>query len=275
MKYTLFIGRWQPFHKGHQYIVDSYVKNNKSVCIAIRDTNITKKDPIPAEVRKKIIENIYKDNEMVKVMIIPDIETVAVGRDVGYSIMQVPDEIKNISGTKVREEKTITYGEGKCYWFTGLSGSGKSTLAKAIIHNNKNKLICHIDGDELRKEYTKHLGYSIEDRRENIRLASELCKLLVDMGFIVIATFISPTKEIREMAKKIITPLKFREIFIDCSLEICEKRDVKGMYKKARAGEIKDFTGIDSIYEKPDNPFLTIDTTRRLEDCVLKFEDIL
>ena len=105
MKYYLFIGRWSPFHEGHKYIIDSFVNNGKPVCIAIRDTPKDEKNPYPIEVRKKMIEAVYKDNPNVKVIIIPDIAGVCVGREVGYSIIQVPDEIKFISGTKIRAGK--------------------------------------------------------------------------------------------------------------------------------------------------------------------------
>jgi len=103
MKYCLFIGRWSPFHEGHKYIIDSFVNNGKNVCIAVRDTELDDKNPYPAEVRKKMIERVYKDKPNVKVIIIPDIEMVCVGRNVGYGIIKVPDDIKIISGTAIRE----------------------------------------------------------------------------------------------------------------------------------------------------------------------------
>jgi len=102
VKYTLFIGRWSPFHRGHQYIIDSFVKNGKPVCIAIRDTKISDKDPYTAEERKEMIESVYKDNPLVKIIIIPDIEGVCIGRDVGYYIVEVPENISIISATKIR-----------------------------------------------------------------------------------------------------------------------------------------------------------------------------
>lgn len=162
-------------------------------------------------------------------------------------------------------------------WFTGLSGSGKSTIAVAL----ERALFSHgyvaqvLDGDNIRSGINSNLGFSLEDRQENIRRISEVAKLYVHSGLITICSFISPTKEIRQMAKQIIGPEDFCEIFVDTPLAICEQRDVKGLYKKARNGEIKGFTGIDSPYEAPTDPALIIKTAAQtLEeslDQVLEF----
>ena len=143
----------------------------------------------------------------------------------------------------------------KLLWFTGLSGSGKSTVANALdIRLNKmGKATYLLDGDNIRLGINSDLGFSIKDRNENIRRISEIGKLFVDSGLITIACFISPLKVNREMARKTIAD-DFIEVFVDCPLEECERRDPKNLYKKARLGEIKEFTGISSPYEKPENP---------------------
>ncbi len=153
---------------------------------------------------------------------------------------------------------------------TGLSGSGKSTIAIAL----EKKLFEHnffaqiLDGDNIRHGINSNLGFSIEDRKENIRRIAEVAKLYKESGIITICSFISPTREMRQMAREIIGKNDFFEIFIDTPLEICEQRDVKGLYAKARAGEIKGFTGIDSPYEKPMTPTIQIRTVdMRIDDA--------
>ena len=147
-------------------------------------------------------------------------------------------------------------------WFTGLSGSGKSTIASLVeqVLFEKGYSTYTLDGDNIRRGINKGLGFSREDRKENLRRIAEVAKLFVDSGMITIAAFISPLKEDREMIKSIIGEDDYLEIFVDTSVEECERRDVKGLYKKARAGEIKDFTGINAPYEKPENPDVVIKT---------------
>ncbi|WP_099465510.1 adenylyl-sulfate kinase [Parabacteroides provencensis] len=148
-------------------------------------------------------------------------------------------------------------------WFTGLSGSGKSTIAIALERElNKRKLLCRIlDGDNIRSGINNNLGFSAEDRIENIRRIAEVSKLFIDTGIITIAAFISPNNEMREMASSIIGKDNFLEIYVSTPLEECEKRDVKGLYAKARKGEIKDFTGISAPFEAPSCPALSLDTS--------------
>ena len=148
------------------------------------------------------------------------------------------------------------------FWFTGLSGSGKSTIAKGVERTlfNKGYFVRVIDGDDVRSGLCNNLGFSLEDRAENIRRVSELSKLFLDTGVIVLCSFISPTIKVREKSKSVIGQQSYREIYINTPLEICEKRDVKGLYKKARNGEIKGFTGIDSPYEAPKNADLEVRT---------------
>jgi adenylylsulfate kinase len=147
-------------------------------------------------------------------------------------------------------------------WFTGLSGSGKSTLANVVEKQLHDKGIhtYSLDGDNIRGGLNRNLGFTREDREENLRRIAEVAKLLVDSGALVIASFISPLNSDRNFIKQIIGKTDFVEIFVNTPLEICESRDVKGLYKKARAGEIRNFTGIDAPYEKPETPEIEIKT---------------
>jgi len=160
-------------------------------------------------------------------------------------------------------------------WLTGLSGSGKSTIANELtnILHNQGKLVYILDGDNVRMGLNKDLGFLDDDRKENIRRIAEVAKLLSDAGVIVITAFISPFREERENAKEIIGGDNFIEVYVEASLDICENRDPKGLYKKARAGQIKMFTGIDSPYEEPINPNLKIET--HLYDTNMCVEKIL
>lgn len=156
-------------------------------------------------------------------------------------------------------------------WFTGLSGSGKSTLAHAV-EERLHLMGCRtyvFDGDNVRHGLCRDLGFSLEDRSENMRRIAEMISLFLDSGIISLTAFISPLKADREKVKAIIGEENLIEVYCNCSLEICEERDVKGLYKKARAGEIKNYTGISSPYEAPENPDIDLDTgTRPLRDCV-------
>lgn len=155
-------------------------------------------------------------------------------------------------------------------WFTGLSGSGKSTLANAVEdHLFKNDLTTYIlDGDNIRSGLNSDLAFTEESRKENIRRIGEVSKLFLDAGTITLTAFISPFIDDREMVKKLVGVSNFIEIFVDCPLEICEQRDVKGLYKKARKGEIKNFTGIDSPFETPKDPDVYVNTHEKsIEQC--------
>lgn len=164
-----------------------------------------------------------------------------------------------------RSDKEKLLGQkGVMLWFTGLSGSGKSTVAIALERElQKRGLLCRIlDGDNIRSGINKGLGFTAEDRRENIRRIAEVAKLFVDTGIITIAAFISPSNELRRMASDIIGAEDFKEVYISTPLEVCEARDVKGLYAKARRGEIKNFTGISAPFEAPEHPALSIDTSK-------------
>ena len=170
-----------------------------------------------------------------------------------------------------QEQERLLNQKGSVLWFTGLSGSGKSTIAEGLERElfNKGYFVKVLDGDNVRSGINKNLGFSLEDRRENIRRIAEVAKLFVDSGVIVLCSFVSPTREIRNVAKNIIGDDHFKEVFIDTPLEVCESRDVKGLYKKARAGEIKNFTGIDSPYEAPLDPALIVLTENKdIAECV-------
>ena len=163
-----------------------------------------------------------------------------------------------------RADKEKLLGQkGVMIWFTGLSGSGKSTIAIAVERElHRRGVLCRIlDGDNIRSGINKNLGFSEADRRENIRRIAEIGKLFVDTGIVTIAAFISPSREMREMAAEIIGRDDFVEVYVSTPIEVCEQRDVKGLYEKARRGEIKNFTGISAPFEEPLHPALSIDTS--------------
>jgi len=158
------------------------------------------------------------------------------------------------------DKEALLKQHSKVVWMTGLSGSGKTTIAIALEQKLRDKgfLTQVLDGDNVRIGINNNLGFSEEDRIENIRRIAEVSKLFLNCGIITINCFVSPTIEIRANAKKIIGDDNFIEVFVNTPLEICEKRDVKGLYKKARAGEIKDFTGINAPFEAPTNPEINV-----------------
>lgn len=168
--------------------------------------------------------------------------------------------IKTKVSKQQREE--LMNQRAKLIWFTGLSGSGKSTLAvqlEAQLHELGFKTYL-LDGDNIRAGLNKDLSFTDEGRIENIRRIGEVSKLLLDAGVVVLSAFISPFQADREQVKKIVGPENYIEIFVNAPLEVCEQRDIKGLYKKARAGEVKNFTGIDSPYEAPTDPDLILET---------------
>ncbi len=178
-----------------------------------------------------------------------------------------------------RQDKEQLLGQkGVMLWFTGLSGSGKSTVAIALERElQKRGLLCRIlDGDNIRTGINANLGFSADDRRENIRRVAEVAKLFVDTGIITIAAFVSPTEDLRNLAQHIIGKDDFKEIFISTPIEECERRDVKGLYARARRGEVKNFTGISAPFEAPQHPALSLDTSKlSLEESVAKLLQLL
>jgi len=174
-----------------------------------------------------------------------------------------PDVVWQESEIDKERRNKLNRHKSAILWFTGLSGSGKSTIAnelEKVLHQLTLRTFI-LDGDNIRHGLSRDLGFSDEDRKENIRRIGEVSKLFIDSGTITLTTFISPFEEERQMVRQLVNENEFVEIYVKCSLNECEKRDVKGLYKKARSGEIKQFTGIDSPYEEPESAELVVDTT--------------
>lgn len=173
------------------------------------------------------------------------------------------------------DKEQLLKQKGIAIWFTGLSGSGKTTIAIALEKELKAKglLTQILDGDNIRTGINNNLGFSDGDRIENIRRIAEVTKLFVNCGVVTICCFVSPTEEIRNNAKSIIGASDFTEVFVNTPLEVCEKRDVKGLYAKARKGEIKDFTGINAPFEAPLNPEIILTDALSIEESVKKILD--
>jgi len=169
-----------------------------------------------------------------------------------------------------REKENRLKQNAKCIWLTGLSGSGKTTLAIRLEKElfNRGYLVQILDGDNIRSGISSNLNFSNEDRLENIRRISEVSKLFINCGVITINCFISPTNKMRVEAKKIIGHENFIGVYLNTDLNTCEKRDTKGLYKKARKGEIKNFTGISSKFEKPDNTYIEIDASKEINESL-------
>ena len=177
-----------------------------------------------------------------------------------------------------RDKEAMLKQHARVIWFTGLSGSGKSTIACGLERElaQQGFFTQVLDGDNIRTGINNNLGFSDEDRLENIRRISEVSKLFLDCGVICINSFVSPTREIRRVAHDIIGRENLIEVYVKASLETCEKRDTKGLYRKARAGKIKDFTGIDSPFEAPENPDIILDTERHsVEECVRRCVEVV
>ncbi len=278
-RYAMFIGRWQPFHNGHKYLIDQALSEGKHVCIAIRDTEISEKNPFTVEQRKEMIWRVYGD--AVKAIVIPDIESINIGRKVGYEVNRIdpPEEVAKISGTNVRAGKDESVPPEiaeyiktlrTTLWLTGLPCSGKTTLAKRLKEelDNRGYNTTHFDADDVRGALNEDLGFSKEDRKENLRRVAHVAKLFNQNGIFVIASFVSPTNDLREMVRNIIG--NFKLVYVKCDLRICEQRDTRGMYKRARLGEIPEFTGISAPFEEP-NADIVVDTQNKgVEGCVWK-----
>lgn len=166
---------------------------------------------------------------------------------------------------KREDKEKMLQQRGKVIWMIGLSGSGKSTLARALENtlHEKGHFTKLLDGDNLRVGVNNNLGFSAEDRKENIRRAAEVSKLFAESGVVTICSLITPTHDLQNMAREIIGETLYHEVFVDCPVEVCEQRDVKGLYAKARKGEIKDFTGISAPFERPERPSVIIDTANK------------
>ena len=194
-------------------------------------------------------------------------------KNAGNNIFPIFDELlQKTDKEQLLKQKAFTV------WMTGLSGSGKSTVAKGLeryLHEQR-FLTQLLDGDNIRVGINNNLGFSDEERSENIRRIAEVSKLFINCGVITLNCFVSPTRKMRQMAKEIIGPDNFIEVFINASVTECEKRDVKGLYAKARAGEIKNFTGIDAPFEAPTNAAVEVNTTElSIDESIQKVLDYI
>jgi|TARA_B100001540_G_scaffold242672_1_gene217549 adenylyl-sulfate kinase len=294
---ALIIGRWQPWHKGHRELFKAALSRAEKVAIGVRATFETDgKNPFSFEEVKKFIDDDLRTEYSGKYDIIdlPNITNVIYGRDVGYKVEKISfdKETESISATKVRKSMNITPvshdvsanerikrsgHKGAVVWLTGLSGSGKTTLAKNVERKlfDKGYNVYMLDGDNVRDGLNSNLGFSDEDREENIRRIGEVAALFARAGFVVITAFISPFAKDRKIALNAFND-NSHEIYLSCDIETCEERDPKGLYKKARNGEISDFTGIDSPYEAPESPDLLINTQdESLKDCEKQLFDFV
>jgi len=284
-RYSLFVGRWQPFHNGHKFLIDKALAEGKNVCVAIRNTEISEKNPYTVKQRQEMIWRIYGDT--VKTIVIPDIESINIGRKVGYDVNRIdaPPEITKISGTNVRAGRDVNMPTQVAeyiktlhttLWLTGLPCAGKTTLAKRVKEelDNRGYNTTHLDGDDVRGALNEDLGFSAEDRSENLRRVAHVSKLFNKSGIFVIASFVSPTNKLRRMVSEVIE--NFKLVYVKCSLEECEKRDVKDMYKRARLGEIPEFTGVSAPFEEPEKADIVIDTEKNnVEECVNQILEVL
>jgi adenylylsulfate kinase len=178
----------------------------------------------------------------------------------------------------VNDRRELNKHNSFLLWFTGLSGSGKSTIANVVEQKlfQKGVKTYTLDGDNIRKGINKDLSFSPEDRTENIRRIAEVANLMIDAGLVTLAAFVSPYKKDRENIKSIVKDVNFVEIYINTSIEECERRDVKGLYKRARSGEIKNMTGISAPYEAPENPHIEINTENEsIEDAAQRIVDYI
>ena len=294
-RHSLFIGRFSPFHNGHDFIIRKALDAGKKVLLAVMDTPISDKNPWSVYDRVGWLSSHYCDDDLT-VIIIPPIESVNIGRNVGYDVneIEVPEEIASISATEIRakidagdpswadivpdevstwvsRENTFeTLQRGAVIWLTGLPCAGKTTLAKALKKYLAEFVQTKIlDADFLRVTLCEDLGFSPEDKKENNRRVAHIAREYADDGHVAIVALVSPTRSIRKMVKKIVGEYWFYDVFVDCSLEECMKRDVKGMYAKAKRGEIEYFIGVDAPYESPLEPFCAVKTDKHtVDECV-------
>jgi len=284
-RYAMFIGRWQPFHNGHKYIIDQALAQGQSVCVAIRNTEISRENPYTIQQRMEMFRRVYGDEVMV--IAIPDISSINIGRKVGYAVNRIdpPEAIEKICGTNVRVGKDSNVpAEVAKYietlrtslWITGLPCSGKTTLGKRVKEelDNRGYKAVHLDGDDVRDQLNADLGFAPEDRKENLRRVGHIARLFNQNGNFVVASFVSPSNELRQMVRSIIG--NFKLVYAKCSLKTCEERDVKGMYRKARRGDIEQFTGVSAPFEEPTAPDIIVDTENDgVEDCVSQILEAL
>jgi bifunctional enzyme CysN/CysC len=229
-------------------------------------------------ISKPLVFEPYKESKHLGSFILIDrISNATVAAGLITHSLRRADNIHQQALTITKKEREILNGHaGKVIWFTGLSGSGKSTLANALeveLHR-QGKRTYILDGDNIRQGLNKDLGFTDSDRVENIRRISEVAKLMMDAGLIVMTAFISPFQRERDMAKQLIGEENFIEVFVDTPIEVCEQRDPKGLYQKAREGKLPNFSGISSPYEAPDKPNVTVDTSKQKSNAK-EIQDIL
>lgn len=261
MKCSLLIGRYQPLHAGHIKLIRSVLGDGKNVCIGLRNTGVNFSNPYTIDERIKMFEKEFeleiKENRMCCVEL-PDIQEVCYGRNVGWGIREIrlDENIESISATKIRAKTN------KIIWFTGLPCSGKTTLGKIIAEKLDADFL---DGDVLRDSvFSKNVGFSYKEREAHLERTWFMAKMLKKYNNVV-CCFVSPYEKIRKNL-----PVDV-QIFIKCPQKVCWERDVKGMYAKARRGEIENFTGYDAPYDIPNNPDLIVETDKlTVEESVEK-----
>lgn len=295
-QYCVLPGRYQciPPHDGHLGLAKLLLSEGESVCYALRETDVSPSNPYTFEERKAAIEACFPDEvasgQVIVVSMHCDIKAICYGRDVGWDIRRITLDAATeaIRATDMRRKcksKNIgwelsevtqasrdlaTAGYGQVIWLTGLSASGKSTLARGVEAAliEAGILAAVLDGDNLRHGINDDLGFSPQDRDENIRRVGHIAAMMADAGIVAIAAFISPY-ELGRLRARGVCGKTFTEVYLSTPVDVCEERDPKGLYAKARKGEIKGFTGIDAPYETPSNPELIIDTSKlTVDQCV-------
>lgn len=289
----VFIGRWSPLHRGHVAIVELKRREHPGlpILMMVRDR---KDESYPAPVRAEYIKLWMIENKIKgTIMITPDIEGVYWGRDVGYHVgeVQVDEHIKRISGTKIRTDIKLESARwhqlvaskssstvlsprisaiqafGLVIWLTGCPSSGKTTIASALNETIARQYpylrVCRLDGDDMRTSpLAMHVGFTKKDRMEHIRRMAYMAKMFADCGVVVICSFVSPDRSVRNEAKRMIGSERFVEVYVHAKKSTREERDVKGLYKKAKAGLITNLTGYNASYQKPTHPAVICDTDR-------------
>jgi len=298
-KRAVFVGRWNPFHKGHLEMMESKIKSGTPLLILVRDTHY---DIYPAQLRKRMIEAAMSKRKIdAKVVVVDDIESVNYGRGVGYEVNEiaVTENVKKISGTSIRSmiekgdrswKKFMPEGADKVLedylsdsgivvWFTGLPKSGKKTISQKVSVELENRGIRNevLHGGILRDTISKDLAFSKEDRLRNIQRASYITKLLAKNGAIVLCSFITPYNSLRsEIRKDLEKHATFVQVYVNTSIEGCKKRDDEGIYKKAESGEIPQFTGVTDKFEEPKNSEITVNTEEKsAKECAAEIVEYI
>ncbi len=299
-RHLVFIGRWSPFHRGHAAVIQSKRNDHPGlpVLIMVRDR---KTERYPATVRAEYIKRwMLEQHIRGTIMIIPDIEGVYWGREVGYHVgeVRVPESVRRISGTHIRNaitkdqpdwKRLVASGasspmlsprisriidRGFVVWLTGCPASGKSTIADLLRQRLTGLFpylrITVLDGDDMRMTpLAKHVGYSKTDRADHIRRMGYLARMFAETGTLVICAFVSPDRSVRKDVRDMVGPDRFLEVYVRASMRTRIARDTKGLYKKASRGLLSNLTGFNAVYEHPIRPDVTCDTDRMsATECV-------